>query len=256
MQDRGGRGAPQAAAARTLSYGALAAKAASLPAPDLKTRHAEGSQGLQDHRQAHSRRRQPQDRDRHSRCSASTSACRACSTPCSRNARCSAARWSAPTRRGQGAAGRARRLRRRGAANRGVDRHGLSDGVAIVADSWWRAKKAREKLEVKWDEGPTAAQSSEGFAKRAAELAQERAVRPSAQGRRRRRSPARARRRWWRPPTPIRSWPTSPSSRRTARRSSRTARSRSGRRPQNPGARPPARGQDPGHSPRAISRST
>jgi isoquinoline 1-oxidoreductase subunit beta len=44
----------------------------------------------------------------------------------------------------------------------------LLDGVAIVADSWWRAEKAREKLVVKWDEGPAAAHSSAGFATQAA----------------------------------------------------------------------------------------
>jgi isoquinoline 1-oxidoreductase beta subunit len=57
-------------------------------------------------------------------------------------------------------------------ANRGGDPQGVSDGVAIVAKSWWAASRAREKLEVSWDEGATAAQSSDGFARRAGELAQ------------------------------------------------------------------------------------
>ena len=48
---------------------------------------------------------------------------------------------------------------------------GLVPGVAVVADSWWLADKARQQLAVKWDEGPTKEQSSEGFARMAAELA-------------------------------------------------------------------------------------
>jgi isoquinoline 1-oxidoreductase subunit beta len=58
-------------------------------------------------------------------------------------------------------------------ANPSSDPQGLSDGVAIVAKSWWIADKAREKLEVAWDEGPVAAQSSVGFAHDAATLSQQ-----------------------------------------------------------------------------------
>ena len=56
-------------------------------------------------------------------------------------------------------------------ANPSRDPEGLVDGVAIVAKSWWKANKAREKLEIMWDEGPTATHSSEGFAAQAAKFA-------------------------------------------------------------------------------------
>ena len=48
--------------------------------------------------------------------------------------------------------------------------NGLASGVAIVADSWWRAKKARDKLVVEWDEGPVAARSTAEYDKAAAAL--------------------------------------------------------------------------------------
>jgi len=52
----------------------------------------------------------------------------------------------------------------------GTSLNGLLDGVAITADSWWRADKARKSLKVVWNDGPTADQSSAGYAAQAATL--------------------------------------------------------------------------------------
>lgn len=48
---------------------------------------------------------------------------------------------------------------------------GLENGIAIVADTWWHAQSARKKLQVQWDE-PAArkAMSSAGFAAKADDL--------------------------------------------------------------------------------------
>jgi isoquinoline 1-oxidoreductase beta subunit len=53
----------------------------------------------------------------------------------------------------------------------------LVSGIAIVGDSWWQVQTARKKLNVTWDEGPTATQSSEGFAAKSLELSQQPAQR-------------------------------------------------------------------------------
>jgi isoquinoline 1-oxidoreductase subunit beta len=47
----------------------------------------------------------------------------------------------------------------------------IGSGVAVVADSYWNAKKGRDALEVKWEDGAGASLSSEGLRKTFAELA-------------------------------------------------------------------------------------
>ena len=55
----------------------------------------------------------------------------------------------------------------------GTDLTGLVPGVAIVADSWWQAQKARRALKVVWADHPTAQQSSAGFAAQAEALSKQ-----------------------------------------------------------------------------------
>ena len=48
---------------------------------------------------------------------------------------------------------------------------GLVDGVAIIADKWWDANKARKKLRVEWTPQGIPEQSSQAFERKAAQLA-------------------------------------------------------------------------------------
>jgi isoquinoline 1-oxidoreductase beta subunit len=49
----------------------------------------------------------------------------------------------------------------------GFNGAGLVPGVAVVAESWWAARRARDALKIKWSEHPTAAQSSKAFREQA-----------------------------------------------------------------------------------------
>jgi isoquinoline 1-oxidoreductase beta subunit len=53
----------------------------------------------------------------------------------------------------------------------GTKLDGLVPGVAVVADSWWAARKGRNALKTTWADHPTSKQSTAAFDKRAAELA-------------------------------------------------------------------------------------
>ena len=57
----------------------------------------------------------------------------------------------------------------------GVDPSGsaLEPGVAIVADSWWQAQTARQKLQVEWDQSGCLLQNSKDFAQHAETLSQQ-----------------------------------------------------------------------------------
>jgi isoquinoline 1-oxidoreductase subunit beta len=64
----------------------------------------------------------------------------------------------------------------RSAAPASIDGMQMSvrDGVAIVADSWWVANKALDRLQIQWADNPTTGQSSARWAEEAALLAGER----------------------------------------------------------------------------------
>ena len=55
----------------------------------------------------------------------------------------------------------------------GADPHTLVGGVAVVANSWWRASAALDKLKIEWDHGPHADQSTDSFAQQADALSKQ-----------------------------------------------------------------------------------
>ena len=55
----------------------------------------------------------------------------------------------------------------------GTNLGGLLGGVAIVGDKWWAVQKARQQLRVQWSEGTAAQHSSVGFAQQAEALSKQ-----------------------------------------------------------------------------------
>jgi isoquinoline 1-oxidoreductase subunit beta len=50
---------------------------------------------------------------------------------------------------------------------------GLVSGIAILGETWWHAQNARKALKVEWNEGPIASQSSVQYAKNAEDLSKQ-----------------------------------------------------------------------------------
>ena len=223
-----------AASNRSVGYGAIATKAAAMTPPDLASVKLKDKKdfkiiGTRVHGVDNVEDRQRPAAVRHRLHAAGHAVGRLREVPCVRRQG-----GQRQPGRDQGAARRTARVRRR--------RRRRSEHPGAAASPSWptpgsRRKTARTKLKVTWDEGPTAAQSSEGFKTQARAVVDSRRRR-SGSGR-----TATSTRRSirggeeWKPPTRIRSCPTRSSSPRCARRGSRTASSNSGRRARRPAAR-------------------
>ena len=155
---------------RSAGYGELASKAATMPAPDLEDGQAEGPEGLT-RSSATPRRgvRHSQASSPASRSSPSISRCPACSSRSYQKCPVFGGKVVSANldeiKKHARRAPRVRRRRHRETRDRSsTGDPGLEPGVAIVADTWWQAQTARKKLQVNWDEGHGASQSSAGFA--------------------------------------------------------------------------------------------
>ena len=156
-QDRSSIARPASSA----TYGSLAAKAATLPPPDVCGGAAEGSEGLQDHRQGHAGRRQPVDRHRQAALQHRLHA--------ARHALRGVREVPGVRRQGRSAPTSTRSRRSPASATRSSSRARTElTGPARAASRssptpGGRRSTARKKLKVQWDEGPTATQQQRGL---------------------------------------------------------------------------------------------
>ena len=146
---------------RSLVYGELVERAATLPAPDARDGEAQGRCGLQDHRQAHAR--------------TSTTAPSSTGKPLfGIDVKVPGMRLrglrEVPGVRRKGASANVEQLRALpGVRHAFVVEGGTNSPVCWAASPSWpttggRAHGARQQLRVEWNEGPTAQHSSVGFA--------------------------------------------------------------------------------------------
>jgi isoquinoline 1-oxidoreductase beta subunit len=110
----------------------------------------------------------------------------------------------------------------------------LVSGVAILADTWWQAQKARQALKVTWNEGPAASGSSTAFAQRAAEMNKQPPQRSVARRWRRGSGLQERGQEWWKRRIPTRSSRMRRWNRKAPRPISTTARWTSGPTASNP----------------------